>query len=277
MLKKMLFVLLSLLLLCSCGNKEVAEEKDLLAQIKEQGYIEVATEPYWAPNEFIDPSNNTIVGMDIELAQYIADKIGVELKVVPLEFSAVLTSITESKYDMAISAIAWSPEREEAMALSEGYEINESYGYGFLARVEDVDKYTTIESLEDAVVITQSASVQEAILNKYVPKTKETKLVSSMTDAYLALSEGKADVVITGEASGTLYAEANGNKLAMTGFIFDVDRRMLSTCVALPKKDSESLMEIVNQCIAELTQQGKFNEWSQYYNDYARSLRVIED
>ena len=42
--------------------------------------------------------------------------------------------------------------------------------------------------LKDAVVITQSGSVQEALYNQYVPECKEFKLVSSMTDAYLGSS-----------------------------------------------------------------------------------------
>ena len=41
---------------------------------------------------------------------------------------------------MAISAIAWSPTREESMNLSNGYEYDESTGYGFLVREEDKDK-----------------------------------------------------------------------------------------------------------------------------------------
>lgn len=39
----------------------------------------------------------------------IADKLGVELKIVPLEFAAVLSSVTEGKYDLAISALAYTP------------------------------------------------------------------------------------------------------------------------------------------------------------------------
>lgn len=69
-----------------------------MEEILQRGYIEVATEPYFAPNEFIDSTKSgdeQYVGSDIELAKYIAEKLGVELKVVPLEFSAVLSSVTE--------------------------------------------------------------------------------------------------------------------------------------------------------------------------------------
>lgn len=273
-MKKLLVLLLVVLMtlsLVGCGSKET---KDRLADIKERGYIEFTTEPYWAPNEFIDPTktgDDKYVGVDIELAKVIADRIGVELRIIPLEFGPVLTSITEGKYDMAISAIAWSPSREEAMNLSNGYEFDEDTGYGFLVRIGDEDKYNSVESLKDAVVVTQSGSVQEGIYNQYVTECKELKLVGSMTDAYLAVSEGKADVCITALSSADLYAEANGG-LATCDFEFDVDKKMKSTVVALPLEGTDELMKVVNEVIAELEEKGQFKEWSDYYKDYAKQL-----
>ena len=71
-----------------------AESTNRLDAIKERGYLEVVMEPYFAPYEFIDPSKEgqeQYVGSDVELAKYIADKFGVELRIVPLEFGAVLS------------------------------------------------------------------------------------------------------------------------------------------------------------------------------------------
>ena len=53
-----------------------------------------------------------------------AQKLGVELRIVPLEFSALLAGMSEGKYDMAISALAYSPERGENMNLSKGYYLS---------------------------------------------------------------------------------------------------------------------------------------------------------
>ena len=93
----LLLVLTTVFALAACGSK--SEPKDRLAKIKEQGYMEMVTEPYFAPFEFIDPSKEgdaQYVGMDIELGKKIAEKIGVELKIVPLEFSAVLAGDRKS-------------------------------------------------------------------------------------------------------------------------------------------------------------------------------------
>lgn len=226
----------------ACGSKK-EEAKDRLAQIKEKGYIEFCTEPYFAPYEFIDPTktgDDQYQGMDIEIAKYIADKIGVELKITALDFTAVLAGVADGKYDLSISAIAYSPSRAEAMRMSDVYFASNT-GYGFLTRAEDVGKYTDIESVKDAVVITQSGSVQEALYNQYINgNCKEFKLVANMTDGYLAVAEGKADVCVCSTASAGLYAEANGG-LAISDFRFEVDPNMNGECVAMPMEGTESL------------------------------------
>ena len=277
-MKKMIAFLLAAILVLgctACGSKK-DEGNDRLAQIKEKGYIELCTEPYFAPFEYVDPTktgDDQYQGMDMEVAKYIADKLGVDLKITALDFTAVLAGVADGKYDFAISAIAYSPERAEAMRLSDVYYATNT-GYGFIVRSEDVGKYTDIDSLKDAVVITQSGSVQEALYNQYVNGTcKEFKLVANMTNGYLAVSEGKADVCICSTASASLYAQANGG-LAIPDFRFDVDPNMNGVCVAMPTEGTESLAELINQCIAELNESGKPEEWYSQYEAAAAELGI---
>ncbi len=274
-MKKIFALALILTMVFCCAACGSSGDKDLLAEIKEQGYIELCTEPYFAPYEFIDPTKSgdeQYVGMDIEIAQYIADKIGVELRVVPLDFTAVLAGIADGKYDMAISAIAYSPARAEAMNLSNVYQSSGG-GYGFMVRAEDADKYNSIEDLKDAVVITQSGSVQESLYNENVTECKEFKLVANMTDGYLAVAENKADVCICSIESAQLYADANGG-LVIPDFRFEVDPNMNGTVVALPLQGSDSLMEVVNEAIAELNEQGLIEQWNEEYSAYASELGI---
>ena len=277
-MKKIIAFLLAAILVLgctACGSKK-DEGNDRLAQIKAKGYIELCTEPYFAPFEYVDPTktgDDQYQGMDLEVAKYIADKIGVDLKITALDFTAVLAGVADGKYDFAISAIAYSPERAEAMRLSDVYYATKT-GYGFIVRSEDVGKYTDIDSLKDAVVITQSGSVQEALYNQYVNGAcKEFKLVANMTDGYLAVSEGKADVCICSTASASLYAQANGG-LDIPDFRFEVDPNMNGVCVAMPTEGTESLAELINQCIAELNESGKPEEWYSQYESAAAELGI---
>ena len=274
-MKKIIALLMAIAMLVCCAACGNAKGGNRLEEIKERGYIEVVTEPYFAPFEFIDsnlPEGEQYVGVDIEIAKYIAEKLGVELRIVPLEFAAVQSSIVEGKYDIALSALAYSPTRAEAMGMSNSYYNDDTMGFTFLIREEDYGKYESIESVADAVIVTQSGSVQEGIVNDQIKEYKEFKLVSAMTDGYLMVAEGKADACICDIASAKLYAEANGG-LTVSDFTFEVDPNMTGVCAGVTLGEDE-LLEFVNECIAELHESGDLARWYDEYSEYAATLGV---
>ena len=284
-MKKVFAILLALAMVFSmaaCSSSggdssgDAAEPANRLEAIKARGYIEMATEPYFAPYEFIDSSKSgdeQYQGLDIELGKYIAEKLGVELRIVPLEFSAVLASITEGKYDFAASALAYYPGRAENMNMSKGYRFSDEVAsYGFLVREDMIDSIKTADDTADLVLVTQSGSVQEGFVNDQISKYKDFKLVSSMTDGFLMVAEGKADACACDINNGQLYADANGG-LAIAPFRFVVDESTQGTRVGIPKGEDE-LTAFIDQCIDELRAEGTIDKWYDEYSDYARTLGV---
>ncbi len=279
-MKKSLTLLLVVLLIILTGCSQSAhpkQSKNRLDSIKEKGVLEVATEPYFAPNEFIDPSkpdNEKYVGSDIELAKYIAGALGVELKIVPLEFSAVLAGVAAGKYDMAISALSYTPERNKNMNLSKGYYFSKtSEGHGLLVRKEDIGTITDAASLADKTVVVQSGSLQEVFVNEQVPGYKTLKRVSSTMDGYLAVQENKADVSITSIDLAKLYIDANPQSglAVVEGFRFVVDEELDGTRIALPPGE-DALRDYVNTLIDQVLETGQYEQWYGQYKEYARTL-----
>lgn len=279
-LKMSLMLMLSAVLVLStgCAKKASNEEgSNRLEKIISRGYIEVVTEPYFAPNEFIDPTKSgseQYVGSDIEFAKYIADKLGVELKIVPLEFGAVLSSITEGKYDLAISALAYTPARAEAMILSKGYYFAENApGYGLLIRAEDADKIKNADDLADKTVVAQSGSLQELFVNEQIAEYKEFKRVSATTDGILMVQENKADSCVVSIPMAQLYIDANeGSGLAIVeGFEFSVDKELGGTRIGIPSGEDE-LAEKINELIDEVVSSGQYEQWYEEYTEYAKKL-----
>jgi polar amino acid transport system substrate-binding protein len=279
-----LVIALSMLLalsLAGCGGTqetgEAQEPANRLEAILDRGYIEVIMEPYFAPFEFIDPAKSgdeQYVGCDVEIAKAIAEDLGVELRIIPLEFSAVLAGITEGKYDLAISALGYTPARAENMEMSDGYYISEAGdGYGMLIREEDLDKYTDAASFADAVLVAQSGSLQEMFINTQIPEYKELKLVSASTDGYLMVSEGKADAAAVAIETAMLYADANPGVTVAKDFRFEEDGTTNSTRIGIPKGETE-LTEKVNEVIARLMDEGKIIEWYNQYAEYASTLGI---
>lgn len=266
--------------LSGCGQKSnaaaAAKPANRLEEIIQRGYIEVATEPYFAPNEFIDSSktgNEQYVGSDIEMAKFIAAELGVELRVVPLEFAAVLSSVTEGKYDLAISALAYTPERAEAMNMSKGYHFDKTEGYGLLVREEDIDRFPDAASLKNAVVVTQSGSLQEVFVHSQIPEYQELKRVSATTDGFLMVQEGKADAAAAAIPMARLYAEANPGVVVANTFKFAEDESTQGTRVGIPKGEEE-LTGKINEIIDELIESGQYDKWYAEYSEYARSLGI---
>lgn len=250
-----------------------------LDEILERGYIEVATEPYFAPNEFIDPSKQgeeQYVGADIEMAKYIADELGVECRIVPLEFDAVLSGISSGKYDLAISALAYTPARAEAMELSKSYRDEEDKNlYGLLVRVDDLEKIRSADDLGESVVICQSGSLQETFAKDQIPAMKELKRVSSTNDAILSVQENKADAAVVATTMAQLYIDANeGCNLAIVpDFAFEADPNTSGTRIGMPKGET-ALCEKINEIIDKLNESGQYNTWYDEYSEYAKSLGI---
>lgn len=270
---------LSLFAGCTVNAASNTDAENRLEAIKERGYLEVATEPYFAPNEFIDaskPAGEQVVGSDIELARRIAERLDVELRIVPLEFSAVLSSVTTGKYDMAISALAYMPSRAEAMELSKAYYINpNSEGYSLMVREEDADKYKAFSDFDGKKIVFQSGSLQELYATTQMDTSKlaDVARVSATTDGYLMVSEKKVDAAVCAVANAKLYCEANPGLTVLTGIRFQEDEEFSGTRVGVPKGETE-LLEFVNSVIDEVVESGEYLQWYNDYQEYAAKLGV---
>lgn len=264
------------MLLVGCGSGEKTEA-GRLDRIKEKGVLTVATEPYFAPQEFIDPSKSgqeQYVGSDMEMARYMADKLGVKLEIVPLEFGAVISSVAEGKYDLAVSALAYTPARAEAMELSDSYQDSgEEEGYGLLIRTENRENIRNAEDMKEFTIITQSGSLQEAMVNEQIPSVKEFKKVSSMNDAFLAVQEGKADAAAVAVENASLYIDNNPScgMMIVPDFRFTIAPEYDGMRVGAKKGEIE-LIGFVNESIREVRESGEYSRWYQEAVEYAAKL-----
>lgn len=273
-ISKVIILALSMILLATglagCGGKKAGNR---LEAIKKEGKLQVICEPYFAPYEFIDSSKtgqDQYLGADMQLARYIADKLGVELEIVPLEWNAVLTGISTGKYDMAISGMGYTPERAESMELSDSYRDEESK-HGFVVKTEDVDKYPDLDSFAGKKIAYQKGTLQEMYASAQVKDLQENPF-DSVQNAILALQSGKVDAVAVSYDNGELFVEANPD-LAMAKTLFEGTED--HTVAACPKGETE-LIEEVNKIIAEVNEQGLYAQWWDEAVEQAKALGVSE-
>ena len=241
---------------------ETTGSNNRLNEILERGYIEIATEPYFAPNEFIDPTKSgeeAYTGSDVELAKYIGEALGVEVRLKPMDFTSVLGSITTGKYDLAISALAYTPARAETI------------------RKEDVDSIKSFDDLADKVVVAQNGSLQEQFVQEQIPAYKKYNRVSSTNDGFLMVETGKGDVMVAALRMARLYLKSNpdSNLVIVPNLYFKVDPETQGTRIGIPKGE-DALTDRINEIIDEVVEKDLYNQWYDEYTEYAKSLGIIE-
>ena len=238
----------------------------VLERIRRTGVLRVATEPYFPPQEFIDPEKidqKQYSGADMELARRIAERMGVELQIIPMEFTKVLPALTEDQADLTISAIAFTPERASAWTLSKGYYFTDSTSSSVLiVREGELEQFPDAEALADKTLIAQSSSLQEALAAQHIRYYREFRRVSSIQTVYDAVRQGKADAGIVDMETAENYIRNNpGSGLALTENLhFELKEQYLGDRIAA-KKGEIQLIYFVNGVIDEVLENGTYLKW----------------
>ncbi len=248
-----------------------------LDKIRQAGMVIVATEPYYPPQEFIDPSKtgqDQYVGADIELAKLIAQRMGVKLRLVPLEFTDVLKAVMEGTADLAISGLAYTPGRAGSMELSMGYHYSsEEASTGLLIRKEDADEITGEEDLAERDIVAQSGSLQEMLMAENVLHYRQFRRVSSIGAVYESVEQGISDAAAVDIESAHVYLERNPDcgLMLMEGVSYQLEEQFRGDRVAAPKEEIQ-LMYFVNGVIQEVLDSGEYEEWFDEYTQLAGQL-----
>ena len=238
----------------------------VLDRIKRTGVLRIATEPYFAPQEFIDPElegQGQYVGADMKLAALIAERMGVKLEIIPMDFSKVLPSLAEDQCDLTISAIAYTPGRASAYTLSKGYYFAESTAStAVIIRENDLESIKSLEDLTDKVIAAQSTSLQEAQASRNLPDYAEFRRLSSVQDVYDMIISGKADAGFVDMETAQKYIENNPDAgLALIeGLYFSLEEYELGDRICA-KKGEQQLICFVNGVIDEVLADGSYTDW----------------
>lgn len=239
-------------LLVGCGGKDNSGDKALntLEKVKAEKKIKIGLEDTYPPMEFRDEANK-LVGFDIDLADAIGKKLGVETEYVITEFGGLTMALNAEKFDMSLSAISVNPERAEQVDFSEPYVKG---GQAIVVKADN-GSISKVEDLSGKIVGTQLGTTGEEAAKK-IEGVKEVKTYDKATQPFHDLEIGRIDAVVVDEFVGRYYlAKQEGKfKVAVT-----LDEEPIA--IAFKKGDKE-IQEAVKNAIEELKNDGTMSELS---------------
>lgn len=247
----------------SVGATEAsAADGGLLDSIKSKGKLVVGTASGYPPYEFVDvtSSDQAVIGIDMELAQAIADELGVELEIQDMTFSSLLTSLSANKVDVAIAGISPTDERKKTYDFSDSYLFADQ---SIIINKADADTYKTLDDFKGKTLAAEKSTTQEAICQEMLPDCPLTSL-EKVPDCILELKNGKAAGVAVESIVGEQYILSD-DSLQFSEANFGTKKE---SAIAL-NKGNEDLLEILNKVIKENQDNGNFDKWVEEYSQKA--------
>lgn len=212
--------------------------------------ITLATSADFPPYESIG-DNGDYVGIDIEFAQAIADKLGYELKVENMDFDSVITSVASGKSQMGMAGLTITEERLQNV------DFSSAYANGIQAVI--VKEGSPIKSVDDLYapgatykVGAQISTTGDIYFSTDIKDGKTTCTIEEYAtgaEAISSLSTGKIDAVIIDNEPAKSFVAANKGLT-----ILDSQFANESYAVALPKNGE--LNEEIKKAIDELINDG---------------------
>lgn len=237
------------------AEEQAAGEQSELDRIKESGKLRLVTSADYPPFEFhkIVDGKDTIMGLDISIAQEIANDLGVELEIIDMSFDGLLTALQTGNADIILSAMTPDAERAKSVDFSENYYTSVQK---VIVRAEDLEKYKSAEDLAGEKVGAQLGTVQESMVTEQMPES-ELRALSKVPDLILDLKSKNIEAIVVEEPIAEAYVKANPD-LAVSSI--ELEQTEEGFAAAMPK-DSPELVEAVNATLKRLEEAGKINEF----------------
>ncbi len=229
------------------------------------GKLTVATSPDFAPYEFyaIDENGNpSLAGFDMALAQYIADYMGLELEVIPLDFDGVLSELTTKSVDLGMAGLSPDPARMDAMDFSDIYYEG---GQSFVTVKDKAGDFTSFDDANkpEISVGAQIGSIQMDLANENTPDADIVPLVK-VTDIIAELLADKLDAAYIETAVAESYQKVYPDLEIVLDVPYDVAGSAVGVC-----KDNAELLMAVNEAIALAIEDGSMDQFVAEANELA--------
>ena len=225
-------------------DAEAAEGATDAAEVTtvEPGVLTMGTNATFPPYEYKD--GDDVVGIDAEIAQAMADKLGLQLEIVDMDFDSLVASVQSGKIDMSLAGMTVTEERKQNVDFTDSY----ATGVQVIIVKEDSD-IASADDLEGKLIGVQQGTTGHLYCADDFGEENVIPYANGAT-AVQALLQGKVDCVVIDQEPAKAFVEANaGLKILETAYTTE-------DYAAAVSKDNPALTAALNSALQELKDDG---------------------
>lgn len=253
MFKRMIVLLVLGTLLVSTLSGCGGGDKTTLSKIMDKKEMTFAMTGAYPPFNFLN-QDGELIGFDIDIANAIAEKMGVEAKPITTEWDGIIAGLTGKRFDMIIGSMAITEQRLEKVNFTNPYYYD---GAQFFAKTGS--GLTSIEDLQEGKVGVVTGTTFHDALNQMDNITDILQFQSDVEN-FMSVEQGRADGLVTGKFVGLQAPEKYDVDIEpVGGLLYPED-----IGIAI-RKDDTKLLEEVNNALQAIIDDGTYekisNKW----------------
>lgn len=259
-MKKIIACLLGAAMLISfaaCTKTEVptpSATPTSLERIKAAGKIVLLTNATFPPFEYIE--GNGFAGVDIDIGQAIADKLGVELEVIDMNFDILPDALNADKGDFVAAGMTITEEKKQVVNFTKEYVVN-----GLMVIIPIDSEYKNFDDLAGLKIAAQEATTGDYFATDNIDTPDENVLrFKGMVEAGQSVISGRADAAIIDKLTAQSIVAASPDKIKLMEGVLEEEM----TAIAV-KKGNDDLLEFIQDVLDELESQGKIQEFIDHH------------
>ena len=180
---------------------------DDAAASSDKPVLVLGTSPDYPPYEFFaDAAMTEYAGIDVEVAKYIAESMGMELQIESMNFDNLVTSLSNGDFDVVLAACEYTEERAKACDFSEPYYTD--LPPVILVKAANADKYKTVDDINQASVIigAQKNTTKAMAAADMFPEAANGMVLESLVPTLVTeLKNGTIDLLVLDGNVGLSY------------------------------------------------------------------------
>jgi cystine transport system substrate-binding protein len=242
---------------CSSGDSGSGSGADAAGDeygLVQAGTLTVATEGTYRPFSFHEDGSGDLVGYDVEVAEAVAEKLGLEVSFQETQWDAIFAGLDAGRFDVIANQVSITPEREEQYLFSAPYTVSRG-----VIVVNEGD--TSISSFDDLEGKTTAQSLTSNWYELATASGANVEAVEGWAQAVSLLQQGRVDATVNDQLTFLDYVNTTPD--AAIEVAAETDETSESAFALT--QDKEALVAAIDEALAELREEGVLAELGEKY------------